>query len=322
MAHHSPITLISPEDVVLACPLMLGYWPSSSVCAVFVDADQRVVVIMRWDHDADVVPPPLHPLTTGDTRVDAVHLVVFPPTRDVDVAPWLQAADGMVAAGIKPGHFVLAGQSGEGIVWTHALDPAEDPRVGVLRHEEVLSRSREWGLPLWEEDRDAYVGDVAPRAEVAARVRTVLARTESVTEEQRDSAIDDVRAALDRTDLSEEDIAMVGVALADVQVRDTVLWDVMQEAPTGWGATADRLAAIVAAMPESHVPAPATLLAIVRWQMGDGSRAAAAAARALACDPDYTLAVLVDRCLATGMHPSTWRAGLVTLSRSECRRAA
>ncbi len=112
------------------------------------------------------------------------------------------------------------------------------------------------------------------------------------------------------------------VALADVRVRDTLLWDLMHEAPSTWAAMAERLARMVAVAPDTHVAAPATLLAILRWQVGDGSRASAAVERALAADPTYTLAALVDRCLATGMHPSVWRDGLADLTREECRRAS
>lgn len=322
MAPHAPITLTTAEDVVLAGPLMLGYWPASSICAIFVDDAQRVVLIMRWDQDAPVAPPALDRVATADARIDAVHLVAFLSGEDVDIAPWLEAADELVSAGARPGEFLLTGLAGRDVAWTRALEQGQEASVRVIAHAEVLQRSQMWGLPMWQAHRDDYVADVAPREDVAARVRSLLDAAETVSEGRRDAAIADVRAALDCDDLRDEDIATVGAALTDVQVRDTVLWDLMQEQPDSWGAMADRLAVIVASMPESHVPAPATLLAIVRWQMGDGSRAAAAVSRALAAETDYTLAALVERCLSTGMHPAVWRSGLATLSRSECRRAA
>ena len=143
-----------------------------------------------------------------------------------------------------------------------------------------------------------------------------------VVEASRDAAIATVRDRLADQQVSAGDIAEVLVSLADVQVRDTVLWDLMQEDPSRWTAIAARMARIVAAAPDTHVAAPATLLGILRWQMGDGSRATAAIERALSADPAYTLARLVDGCLATGMHPGTWRGGLADLSREACRRAA
>lgn len=319
---YSPVSLFTPEDVVLSAPLMLGYWPESSLCAIFVDSDHRVVVIMRWDHDVPAALPPHHDIAVGDTPVEAVHLVVFPPLGDLDVVPWLTAADRFEAAGVRLDRFLLAGKVDDGIAWTSARQSPDDPTVCRIGHIEIAATAREWGMPPWCDRRADYVADVSPRPEISERVRGELAQAATMTEALRDCAIGSVCDALRAEKLTDTEIARVGVALADVQVRDTVLWDLMHEDPCTWGLVADRLAAVVAAMPESHVAAPSALLAIMRWQMGDGSRASAAVLRALEAEPAYTLAVLVERCLATGMHPATWREGLVALSRSECRRAA
>lgn len=319
---HSPVTVITAEDAILAAPLMLGYWPEASICAIFVDRDHRVVLIMRWDCHAEWAIPPVQHLAAGDARIAAAHLVVFPARGDLDFGPWLRAADAFGDQGVPLGHFLLAGRDEAGIAWTPALPDRGEASVEIVGHDEAIHRARQWGLPMWLAHRADYVADVSPRPEIVERVRTELAQAASVTEALRDSAIGSVRDALRAESLTDTEIAGVGAALADVQVRDTVLWDLMHEDPCTWGGAADRLAAVVAAMPESHVAAPATLLAIVRWQMGDGSRASAAVIRALEAEPAYTLAVLVERCLATGMHPGTWREGLIALSRSQCRRAA
>lgn len=320
---HSPVSLATAEDVVLAAPLMLGYWPDASICAIFVDDDDQVVVIMRWDSHAEMQMPPVEQLSPEDHRIRTVHIVVFPARGDMDVAPWLRAADFLVASGARPGHFLLAGAAEDGVAWTHALALGEDATVGHIAEADVLSRARSWGLPRWQAHREEYVGDITPQPERARRVTDALAGVAPVTETERDAAIVRVRDALHRdAPLSDHELARFGVAIADVQVRDTVLWDVMHEGPSAWAAIAERLAVIVAAMPSTHAAPPATLLAILRWQTGDGSRASAAVGRALESDPAYTLAILVERCLSRGMHPAAWREGLATLSRSACRRAA
>ncbi len=319
---HSPASLSTPEDVVLAAPLMLGYWPESSVCAIFVDRDDRVVVIMRWDHDVHAALPPHHHIAAGDTPVEAVHLVVFPPLGELDVKPWLETADGLEAAGVRLDRFLLAGKVDDGIVWTSAWPSPRDPTVALIGDGAIAATARAWGMPRWCERREDYVADIAPRVSASLPVREALREAEPLGERGRDAAIIDTRRRLDCEVLTEIEIAQALVALADVPVRDTLLWDLMHEEPSVWGPLADRLAAIVAVAPESHVAAPATLLAIMRWQTGDGSRAGAAVERALAADPAYSLAVLVDRCLATGLHPTTWRDGLATLSRADCRRSA
>jgi hypothetical protein len=301
---------------------MLGYWPESSVCAIFVDADERVVVIMRWDHDVHATLPPRHHIAAGDTPVEAVHLVVFPPLGDLDVAPWLAAADSLEAAGVHLDRFLLAGKVDAGIAWTSARQPPDDPTVAFIGHAEIAATVREWGMSPWRERRADYVGDIAPRPDASVRVSEALSQVAPLGEKERDAAIADARRRLACQDLTPSEIAQTLIGLGDVHVRDTLLWDLMQEKSSTWGWVADRLAAIVAAAPDSHVAPPATLLAILRWQMGDGSRAVAAVERALAADPTYSLAILVDRCLVTGLHPGTWRDGLATLSRADCRRSA
>jgi Domain of unknown function (DUF4192) len=55
------------------------------------------------------------------------------------------------------------------------------------------------------------------------------------------------------------------------------------------------------------LPAPAALLAFTAWQAGDGTLANVALDRALAADPDYSMAVLLREILAAGVPPSQAR---------------
>lgn len=57
----------------------------------------------------------------------------------------------------------------------------------------------------------------------------------------------------------------------------------------------------------AHAPA-LTLLAVLAWWEGDGARAGVLVDRALAADPAYRLALLVDQALRTGMPPGWVRA--------------
>jgi hypothetical protein len=58
---------------------------------------------------------------------------------------------------------------------------------------------------------------------------------------------------------------------------------------------------------EPYVPAAASLLAFTAWQSGDGVLANVAVERALAADPDYSLAHLVGQALEAGLPPSAAR---------------
>jgi hypothetical protein len=153
-------------------------------------------------------------------------------------------------------------------------------------------------------------------------VAAALRDAEPIDEQRRDAAIDTVLESLTAADVTPQSIAGIIVGLADIRVRDTVLWELMHAHVDVWSEAADSLAEVVSGSPEDHVAAPATLLAILRWQQGDGSRAAAAVERAITADPTYSLADLINRCLLVGLHPNTWVESLVGLTRDACRRAA
>lgn len=321
---------LAAGDVALAAPFMLGYWPEGSACAVFVDEQGHAALVMRWDHDLDVDIPEL-PLSPA-----AGHLVIYPPRvpdplQTWDPGPWLRAEQALATAGVPLGHFLLVGLEGGDVIWTSArtpgatrpvASPRRAPGIESLSAAEVASRAAGWGFAPWQPSRSDYVRDIEPQPATREAVERVLADDVCGEPAPREALIARVRALLADKDLSPLGIAEMLMALADVRVRDTVLWELMHDDPRTWSHAADRLAAAVAGSPESHVAPPATLLAILRWQTGDGSRAVAATERALRADSGYTLAALVEQCLATGMHPLTWRQGLADLTREQCLRAA
>lgn len=320
---HAPLR--TAADIVLAAPLMLGYWPHESACAIVVDRDDRVLLIMRWEQDGDVVLPPLRQFGLGDARPTAIHLVVFVPPGTSDGAPWLHASAALTRTGVPTGEVLLARRDGGDITWSAAGEHCAQPiSEQVISGAEVAATARRWGLGTWRPSREEYVGDIAPDAVTLNAVTQALASAGAhvVRGADRDRLIRVVRAHLARSSLPAPLVAEILLALRDTAVRDTVLWELMQDTPRGWAVAADRLAEVVRAAPDDHVAPPATLLAILRWQSGDGTRAAAATARALAAEPTYTLADLIDRSLATGLHPATWREGLAGLTREECRRSA
>jgi hypothetical protein len=334
---NSTMQLHSREDVVLAAPLMLGYWPGESVCAIFVDHDDHVHFVMRWDlaptpDDGTPADLPLPPLAApGEELPAGFHLVAYllgesPDHADVDW--WVDAARSLEASGIPRGRVLVAARRDHRVVWRSVSgtpDGCHDASEADVRETDIDRAAKRRGLPRILAGRAEFVADVAADEVAASRIGEALSavgHAQVVGEDGRDDAIRAVRRLLTARVPTDLDFARALVALLDIRVRDTVLWDVMHEDPGTWTALAARLATMVSAAPESHVSAPATLLSILRWQMGDGSRASAAVERALAADPGYTLAQLVQQCLACGMHPAIWREGLQDLSREDCRRTA
>lgn len=301
---------------------MLGYWPSDSLCVIFVDDGDRVLLVMRWDHGAPFALPPLPWSTTGQTAPPACHLAVYTAEGDAQPPDVRATVDALHASGVPPRRVLLVTSDGRDVHWTSPLEPQEGAGEGVVYREEVLARARRWGLSPWRSSRSDYVADIEPDPQGCERVAIALGRRSPRSEGNREDVIAHIRGLLSRDALAPDAAAEVLTGLADPLVRDTLLWDVMHERPRVWLRVADRLAKVVAVAPDTHVASPATILGILRWQTGDGSRASAAIERALQADASYTLADLMDRCLASGMHPSVWREGLSSLSRSECLRAA
>jgi hypothetical protein len=58
---------------------------------------------------------------------------------------------------------------------------------------------------------------------------------------------------------------------------------------------------------EPYVPAPASLLAFIAWQSGEGALANVAIERALAADPEYSMARLIGEAVDAGLPPSAAR---------------
>jgi hypothetical protein len=106
---------------------------------------------------------------------------------------------------------------------------------------------------------------------------------------------------------SDDEAARLVVALDDPPVRDEVLaWT-----DGAWGDAARALLAelVPRAVPPFHV-VPLTVLGWLAYQSGEGALASLAVERALADDPGYPLARLLDDALSRGVDPAIFRIGL------------
>jgi hypothetical protein len=103
-----------------------------------------------------------------------------------------------------------------------------------------------------------------------------------------------------RTPLSPWRAARLLTGLADVGARDRCCqWTSGEQG----SAAVSLWTELVRLSPPSYAAAPATLLAYVAWQQGFGALANIAVQRAVADDPDYSLARLIDQALANGLDP-------------------
>ncbi len=102
----------------------------------------------------------------------------------------------------------------------------------------------------------------------------------------------------------DDEIAWLGVTLADLRVRDDA-WARMD--PQFHDAHQRLWIDLVRRLPADFVAPAAALLAFTAWQAGDGALASVAIERALEADPDYSMALLVADALHAGLPPSAAR---------------
>jgi len=99
-------------------------------------------------------------------------------------------------------------------------------------------------------------------------------------------------------------VAWLSVALKDLRVRDDA-WARMD--PRDSGAHRRLWTDMVRRAQPGHVAAPASLLAFVAWQEGNGALANVALDRALDDDPGYSMALLLRQVITAGAPPSLAR---------------
>jgi hypothetical protein len=315
---NSPLPIASPADLLTAVPYLLGFHPTDSLVIVGLNGT-RVAIAGRADlpqHGdvadwvTEILAPQIRMLRhAAATRVIAVGYgpaIAVTPVMDT-VIPQLTAVGFDVFDALR----VTDGRYFSYLCQEPSCCPADgapfDPhRSDVAMHAIVAGCH---ALP----DRAALVASLAPtggaaRAAVTrATVRARAHRRALISEAGRAGLIrageQMVRTTFaryaDGQVLTDDELAWLTVLLPTTAIRDAA-----------WRGT-DRLPWHVALWTDVTrradpplVAAPASLLAFSAWRRGDGALAAVAVDRALATDPGYTLALLIDQILRTGLAPS------------------
>ena len=307
-----------PANLIVDTVEGMGYWPARSLVLILRELSGQHCLSARFDI-ADVMAEPsawaeYFEAVTRNTGAAWSDVLVFGPVSPSDCQVAVVAAEMLTAADVEIRAAVVVNRRDDEFTWASLLDDVPEESTDQWQ---VLPWPTDPDRPsAWRRTRDDLVGEVT--GSVPGWLR---AASGDLDETHRDLAISQMLARLcDGDDSGDEALLLAG--LADLRARDTLLWEILGRPAAQWGPAADRLLGTVRrAAPGSAAPA-ATVLAILRWQQGDGTRAGIAVDRALADDPDYTLAQLVDGCLRAGITPSAWREGLRSLTREQCRRPA
>ena len=131
-----------------------------------------------------------------------------------------------------------------------------------------------------------------------------VARRRLIAAAGQPMVVEAIRRYRSGEEIDVEFAAWVTVALRELRVRDDAWARMLPE----HGSAHTRLWTDLTRLAQpGYVAAPASLLAFVAWQQGDGALANIALDRALADSPRYSMAKLLRRALDSGAPPSMAR---------------
>jgi hypothetical protein len=306
------VRVSSPSALLSVVPQLLGFMPENSLVVIgLAPPRDRIRVTLRYD-----LPDPPGQGVSEDVAGHAVGVLDG------------QRLTTMVAVAYGPE--TLAAPAAAAL-----LDAAEEAGIRVPEFLRVQD-ARYWSYVCTSEvccpaagvpfevtpDPDLTGGPVlAARAALAASIaavdgaaaesmRQATGRAEQEHRTQGTATdIADVCDLLDRyqaADLpaTDEEAAQVTVALRSLRVRDDA-WARMD--PEHQQAHLRLWTDLTRQARAGYVPAPASLLAFVAWQSGNGALANVALDRALADDPQYSMALLLRQVITAGAPPSLAR---------------
>lgn len=113
------------------------------------------------------------------------------------------------------------------------------------------------------------------------------------------------------------ELARLAVALGDIRVRDSILWDMANRA-NDQSALANKLTRGLPLLEAKHGAPIATAAAICWWLNGNGAMANLCLDRAFTDAPDYSLATMVRAALDHALPPDFWLESINELTRRQC----
>ncbi len=339
------LVIAGPDSIAASIPFIIGFTPHNSLVVMWL-RQGCVRLTMRLDLPPAHVSPSewVDAVMAHRSSSDEVIICVLPsleaPVRDLaddlhshEFVSELLARLSMTECRVRDALLVSGDRW-----WSYLCDEPECcPPAGTPLDLEILesvaARFALAGVGRLP-NRETVVAVCAPdparqaanRLGVRARRRARSARLAQADDHRRafeawrDSAISLVGECLcSSAEFSPEIECEVLLALCDVRVRDTVLWELANSSSHDAHRAFERAAALLRGAPTGTIPPIGAVAAILGWLIGDGVRAMAALERVKAADTDYALAELLDRSISAGLPPSSWLEMMRGLSRAACR---
>jgi hypothetical protein len=323
----------SPESMLAVIPRLLGFHPTQSLVVVGAGPPRgRIEVAFRYDLPEPPDPAAAAKIAAHATGVLARHQLTLAVVAGYGPGPMVTpVADALVGELRRAEitlHDMLRVEGGK--YWSYSCqDPHCCPPEGVPfdpdDHPAAETMAAAGNKAL--RDRAALAATIAPLGGLAAEsmrqaTRRAERRATALISAGLGQGLDDgaagplieeglraVSAAIGvyrggGQITSHDRIAWLAVSLTDLRVRDDA-WARMD--PGHVEAHLRLWIDLVRRAPSRYVPPAAALLAFTAWQAGNGALANLAAERALAADPEYSMALLILDAVGAGMPPSAAR---------------
>jgi hypothetical protein len=322
----------SPLMLLAVVPGLLGFEPADSIVVLATgQPGAEVQLTLRYDLPDPAAPRRAAAIADGVTRILAAQRITTAAAvgygADAAVSPVAAALRSRAAeAGIMLTEVLRAEDNR---YWSYVcsnpeccptdgtpFDVADHPvaRAFAASGRRVLASRQELAATIAPADGDQATAmrlatrkverQVTARVGRTTRVGHRIARRRLVAAVGQPMIADAIGRYRAGDTIGPEPAAWLTVALRELRVRDDAWARMLPEhnaAHTRLWADLTRLA------PLGYVAAPASLLAFVAWQAGDGALANVALDRALADDRHYSMARLLRRALDSGAPPSVAR---------------
>ena len=325
MATSSPapdrVRLDDLTDLASAVPHLLGFHPDDSLVAIALRGPrEQLSFTMRLDllgpeQDAEVAD--MTAARMAHAEADAVLLFLYTgapkPGDELPRRALIEAIEGALDVPVREAMLV-----DDGRVWSYICEDVRccPPAGRELRPDSpgalALAAAHALHGNAVLPSRDAVVATTRPVGGVAAASMRQAIERAFGRDDPPDDWLDGLceRMADSRGGLSHDEAAELVVCLHDIAFRDQVI----SRLAVG-DEVLDRVVTATAHLAQPPYDAPvASVLAMAAYFRGEGVVAMAAAERALATDPDYSLADLVVEALQRQVSPAgvrgVWRRGV------------
>jgi hypothetical protein len=311
----SELPLDRPGALIAALPAVLGFAPERSLVLVTLDRGE-LGCVLRIDLSADMTAAVAHLAEVAASACPDAAIAVLVDEQGAACRPCNDdyadltgdLGEELAAYGIEllAAH-VVDRVAGDG-QW-HCADgcgrggTVDDPWASPLAAAAVLD-----GRRLYPRRADLTAVVAADPVRAAALAPLIVAPASALTDAQARASITAARTAAARVaeggDLTDDEAAVLGAALTDLRVRDTLYAFAV-------GADAGRTEALWAVL-SRILPLPwrteaLVLLAFSAYARGDGPLAGVSLDAALRGDESHRMAGMLDQALQSGLRPEVIR---------------